>query len=368
MENKDNLIDVIGTMFRYKNLILKTCGAAILGTVIISLLLPVYYKSTTTFYAASTDLSNPDKLFGNGQADSEYYGNAEDIDRILTIAQGGEVLNYLVDKFNLYEHYDIDSTSVKAKYAIALHFNDLYNVEKTKFDAIELSIEDENPIIASEIANAARMKIEEISTRLIKDSQKQQLETFENSIADSENMLIALSDSLVKLRSKYGIYDPETQGETISSLYAGTQLSKSKLEGKLESYKNTKGTPRDSIRKVTAELGGISAQLVALEKNLNLFNEGSSIVINLSDQHETSRNQLSWDKERRKHIKAAFEAKSPAIHLVEKAEPPVIKSRPIRSVMVLGAAILSLLAMILGILLYENYKEVDWKKIISGQS
>ena len=210
------------------------------------------------------------------------------------------------------------------------------------------------------------MKIEEISTRLIKDSQKQQLETFGNSIIESEKMLTILNDSLVRLRSQYGIIDPETQGETISALFAGTQLSKSRLEGKLDSYKKTPGTPRDSIRKVTAELGGITAQLTALEKNLNLFNEGSSIVINLSDQHETARNQLSWDKERRKHIKAAYDAKSPAIHLVESAEPAVIKSRPVRWVLVAGAAILSFLAMVLGILLYENFKHIDWKKVTSG--
>lgn len=367
MENKDNLLSVIETLFRYKSLILKTCGAAVVGSIIVALLLPVFYKSTTVFYVASTDLANPDKMFGDGVTETRYYGTSEDIDRIMTIAEGGEVVSFLIKKFNLYEHYGIDSTGAMARYKIQEKFGKLYNVEKTKFDAIELSVEDEDKNMASEIANAARTKIENISTRLIKESQAQQLATFANSINESESSLKTIGDSLIALRSRYGIYDPETQGETISGLFAGAQLQQSKLEGKLEAYKKTKGTPRDSIRKVTAELSGTNAQLAALEKRLNLFNEGSSTVISLSDQHETARNQLSWDKERKKHIKAAFDATSPAIHLVEKAEPAVVKSRPIRGIIVIASALLSFLAVVLGILFYENYKEVDWRRITAGQ-
>lgn len=368
MERKDNLLGVLATLYQNRNLILKVCGAVFIGSIIISLLLPKFYKSTTTFYAASTDLINPDKMFGGGKSEVRYYGTAEDLERLLTIAQGAEVVEYLVNKYNLYEHYDIDTSSVKAGFYIREHFNGLYEVQKTKFDAIELSVEDEDPKLAAAIANDARKRIEEISSRLIKNSQETQLNTLKKSIKTSEEDLHAIGDSLARLREKYGIYDPDTQGETISSLYSSTRMQKSKLDGKLESYKSTPGTPRDSIRKVSAELKGIETQMVKLQEDLKLFNEGSSVVLSLSDHHETARNQINWDKERQKHVLAAFNSDISTIHLVESAEVPIVKSRPVRSILVLASTFAALLFMVIGILIFDNFKEVNWKEVFGEES
>ena len=365
MEQKDNLLGVLATLYQNRKLIMKVCGAVLIGSIIISLLLPVFYKSTTTFYAASTDLVNPDKMFGGGQTEVRYYGTAEDLERLLTIAQGGEVVDYLVNKYDLYEHYDIDTSSTKAAFYIREHFNGLFDVEKTKFDAIELSVEDKDPKLAAAIANDARIKIEEISSRLIKNSQQTQLNTLKESINNSEQNLQVIGDSLAHLREKYGIYDPATQGETISGLYSGIRMQKSKLDGKLASYKKTAGTPRDSIRKVTAELGGIETQMIKIEEDLKLFNKGSSVVMNLSDQHETARNQLNWDKERRKHVLAAFNSDISTIHLLESAEVPIVKSRPVRSVLVLASTFAAFLFMVIGILVLENFKDVNWKQVLN---
>lgn len=368
MERKDNLLGVLATLYHKRKLILKVCGVVLLGSIIISLLLPKFYKSTTTFYAASTDLMNPDKMFGGGKSEVRYYGTAEDLERLLTIAQGAEVVDYLVGKYNLYEHYDIDTSSAKAGFYIREHFNGLYEVQKTKFDAIELSVEDEDPKLAAAIANDARIKIEEISSRLIKNSQQNQLSTLKNSIETSEENLHAIGDSLARLREKYGIYDPDTQGETIAALYSSTRMQKSRLDGKFESYTNTPGTPRDSIRKVTTELKGLETQMAKLQEDLKLFNEGSSVVISLSDQHETARNQINWDKERRKHVLAAFSSDVSTIHLVEKAEVPIVKSRPVRSVLVLASTFAALLFMVIGILIFDNFKEVNWKEVFGEES
>jgi len=112
-EEKDNLLGVIQTLFRWKRQIALVCGLAILGSIGISLLLPDYFQSVTTFYATSSDQAKPAPV-GPPLIEREYYGRDEDIDRILAIAQSGELVDYIIKRFHLFGHYDMDSTNAKA--------------------------------------------------------------------------------------------------------------------------------------------------------------------------------------------------------------------------------------------------------------
>lgn len=368
MENKENLLGVIKTLFKFKKLIMMCCGAVFIGSIIVSFLLPVYYKSTTTFYAASPDFTNPDKMFGGGNSDFDYYGTSEDVERLLTIATSGELVDYMIKEFNLYEHYDMDSTGEKSAFYITEKFNGLYNVQKTKYEALELSIEDQDRELCAKMANAARKKIESINLEVARKGQQQQIDAIQLSIKDADLGLKLLTDSLMKLRETYSIYDIETQGETISSLYTNAMSSFSKLEGKYEAVKNSPNMPRDSIRKVKIEMDASKRQIEGLKKDLALFNQGSSIVEILSEQHESARKQLSWDKERYKRVTAAYKTNAPSIHLVESAQVPIVKARPIRSIIVIGSTVVALLLTVLGLLVFDHYRDVDWQEIIKGDA
>ncbi|MEL6718986.1 MAG: hypothetical protein AAFP82_09745 [Bacteroidota bacterium] len=62
-------------------------------------------------------------------------------------------------------------------------------------------------------------------------------------------------------------------------------------------------------------------------------------------------------------MRAAYTAEISAIILVEKAAVPIVKSRPIRSILVLASVIAAFVFMVIGVLLYDNYKDLDWKGI-----
>ena len=164
-KNTDNLLGVLKTLFKWKKQIFLVCLIAGIGSVIISLLLPVYFQATTVFLAASPDQAKPELIFGSGTLEGEYYGNENDIDRILTIAESSELFDFLIDTFNLYQHYKIDSTANRAPYRVKKKLAKLYDVAKTKRDAIELSVEDQDKELAAAIANTARRKINEILQR-----------------------------------------------------------------------------------------------------------------------------------------------------------------------------------------------------------
>ena len=161
MSDEYSLIHVVKVLARWKKHILIATTAVAVLSIIGSLLKPNYYKSTTVVYAASPTLANPDPI-GGGEKLYYIYGTGEDLDRLFSLANSGEVKNYLINRFDLASHYDIDTTSAKGKAKLFTKFNKLYETKKTKYDGLQLSIEDTDPTRARDMVTAAR---EKISTR-----------------------------------------------------------------------------------------------------------------------------------------------------------------------------------------------------------
>ena len=342
MENKDNLLTVLSSFFKWKKPILYTCLFAGLLS-LFSFLLPNYYQSNTIFYAASPDLTKPDPI-GSFNPERDYYGESEDVDRLLTIAESGELIKYLIDKFKLYKVYDIDTTDVKAPFKVKKAFLKLYKVVRTKYDAIELSMEDKDPKLAADIVNAAREKINGMALYLIKSSQKKQMDTYDRNIKDKKDHLIVLNDSLAVIRNRYGVYNTETQSEILAELLA-------KAEANHARNKNA----------------GYDREVKLLKDKIKKFSEGMGIVDQLVALHEEASEQLAIDLERLKQVMAIHGSKVTAIHLIEAGSVPVVKSRPKRSMILVAAVLIAFLFSLFGVLILENYKDVNWQEIINGK-
>ena len=74
MNQKTTLVDVIKLIYKRRKQIIIATITVSLFTAVIMLLMPNYFKATSTFYAASPDLAKPD-LIGEALDQKEYYGN-----------------------------------------------------------------------------------------------------------------------------------------------------------------------------------------------------------------------------------------------------------------------------------------------------
>lgn len=333
MSQPETLLDVIAVLWRWRFKILTVTAIASIGAIIISLLLPTYYMATTTFYAASEDLSKPVPI-GEIDRNIRYYGTDTDIDRLLTIANSSEVKTNLIEEFGLYDHYEIDPTSKDAQHKINLKLSKLYQISKTKLDAIELSIEDTDPELAAKIANSARDKINDRSQKTVKDSQLKQLDNFTKKISENEKLLSILGDSLTFLKKKYNVFDLETQTQV---LLEQLSLARSKGQTKLAN---------------------------SLDAQIQNYNNGFSAVASISAEHEAFSTQLSIDKEKYRQLKSSYSSPFPSLHIIELANTPLIKSRPKRSIYVIGAALFTFLLTTLAALIIDASKSIKWKEVL----
>ena len=114
---RDTLMPILGTLYPWRRRILYITITAFVLSIIFSLFMRNYYKGTTIFYAASQDLFKPEKVFGNASQEMFYYGSGEDIDRILTVGNSHEVIDYLIDSFDLWTVYKIKPGTSRARTA-----------------------------------------------------------------------------------------------------------------------------------------------------------------------------------------------------------------------------------------------------------
>lgn len=363
MEPNFNILELLKTIFKWKKYIIYICAAASIGSLIISLILPVYYTSTTTFFAASPDQTKPELLYGSQGYEVKYYGNRNDIDRIMTISESDELKNFLIDSFDLYQHYKIDTANVKAPYNIRLELADHFDLKKTSKDALVLSIEDKDKNLAAQMAKASREKIDEIAKKLITESQAKMLTAINNNIESKELLLSNMNQELLNLRKKYGVYNTDTQAESLALDLNDTQVNLASDSAQLIVLEKNPRISRDTISMLKARIEGRKQQLFVLNKNMKLFNEGLSEVLNLEQQFVQLSRNLSKDKEKKTQYEATYKAGISAVILVEEAEVPIIKSRPLRKLIILGSVVLAFILSVLGVLIFEYYSGVNWKEI-----
>lgn len=359
MKQNDQLVEILHLLYQKRKYIIWTCVIAVVVAIVCSLVMPNYYQASTTFYAASPDLAQPAPV-GSLERKQEYYGTDNDLDRLFSLANSSQVSNYLISKYDLYNHYDIDPTSAKAKFKIQEKFNKYFNTKKTKYDALELSMEDQDPELSAKMANDARNKIDELAQNVIKESQQQLITKYEINIQEKEAQMAILNDSLSRVRVTYGVYNTVSQSEILTGLLANTQASLSNYKAKYDVFKNDR-IYRDSLTAIQAKISGSERQLTEVKKQLGLFNDGLAKVVILEVEQREFIEQLSFDKERYKQLKAAYSSPFKALLTIEEASTPVQKSRPKRSLYVIGAAILSFAIAVLTLLLLHSFKDVTWK-------
>ncbi|MFM2267480.1 MAG: hypothetical protein RL757_921 [Bacteroidota bacterium] len=368
MEQRDNLLGVLATIFRYKKQIgLTVLAASVLMTVFAFVTMKDYYKSTTIFYPASPDLFLPVEVGEAAGKDRKYFGEEEDVDRMLTLANSGEVAEYLIKNFNLYQHYKIDSTERLASFKVREVFDKLYEVQKNKFNAIEISVEDTDPKTAAAMANAAREKVNEIAQRLIKESQWKQLITYEKAFSSQETAVTKVSDTLTRLRQASGVYDPEKQTEGIADIAAQAKNNLIIAKVKLKALEDNPNVPRDTIALLQAQVKGYDEALKSGTLDLEKFNTGMDKVSYFAQQLRQKRFQIALDQERYKQLKAAFEAQISALHVTDSAQVPVQKSRPKRLILLISAFLISFVLSVIAALIFDNYRKVDWQSIMAGE-
>lgn len=365
-----SFLDIIGIIYRWRKQIFILSGATLVTTTIITLLLSNYYTASAIFAPANEEK----ELFkAEGAKNNSLYGDEDAVDRTLIFANSAELVGHIAHTFNLAERYGIDTSTAKGQDRLQRRFRKLYDVRKNEYGGIEISVQDHDPVMAAKMVEEVLRKIAELRRAATSGNRQLILQTYQNALDEKRNELRIASDSLMRLRMRYNIFDAEQQGEILASMIVGAESQLVESKAKLAAFQS--GGKRDSIVNMQARVEGLTRKLEMLKAkgdstsfNLENYNKGRELVLYYDNLIESINETIGTIQDELAQFRAQANTKADAIIVLEAAEVPKVKSYPVRSLIILGATLLAAFLAVLAAIVLDVYKKVDWKTVLAGNT
>lgn len=189
------LIDLVRIWSQYKKQIFFFTIVCGLLSVIVSLVLPEYFKSRTILYPISMTMADRNMIFGQqqGQAEFSYFGNKYDASRILQVANSSEVTDYIINKYDLKTHYKYKADEKYLFTKVKEEFLDNYHALKNDKDAIEITLMDTDKEKCAQMVNDIATKIDEIATKPVTEGKTKIIKMLEVELKNKNNELSSAS-------------------------------------------------------------------------------------------------------------------------------------------------------------------------------
>lgn len=215
---------MIQVIYKWKwHILTITVVAAILGAVFSSskFITPMY-KSEATIYPTHT----------------ESYSDETVTEQMLQIMQSQEIMDSVVEKFDLMKHYKIDKSYKYWKTALIGEYRSNVSISRTPYDAVIIKVYDSDPEIACAMVYEIFNQYSLILKRILKSQRLEQAMFFNSTLKDNEIFIDSLKNRLSEIGTEYGVVDVMSQSREITKAYLNNNNSDKlkELKGNLEKY------------------------------------------------------------------------------------------------------------------------------------
>jgi uncharacterized protein involved in exopolysaccharide biosynthesis len=265
------------------------------------------------------------------------FGEEDETEQLLQILRSNEIVDYIVDKYDLFNHYDIDTSSAFKKTALYKKYNGNISFKKTKLQSIEIEVFDHDPQYASDIANDISTYADTVMNKIRKKRAWDALLIVEWEYKKLGKQIQEMSDSLSKL-NKMGILNYDEQ---VTSYTSG--LAQGIATGRIS---------KNGIKQ-------LEDKLKSLEQYGHVYHEISNFI-------EFEQERLSRLKARWVEAGVEYAQNLSYVYIVNRAEPAEKKAKPVRwlivSMSTLSAFLFALL-LVAFLSFFDDFK----KKLDSGR-
>lgn len=330
MENKSNHLFtsewLLELYFVNKKILNIVLVVSIVFFSVLAYILPSEYRATVILFPASNESASHILLSGNESSKGlNRFGETEEVEYFLQVLYSDQIKEYITRKFDLYNHYNIDTTSRYPKTKLTKKWENNISFRKTEFLSIEIEVFDKDPVYAANIAKTIAEYSDTLYNKIKHERAIKAFEIIKKEYFNALNEISQMQDSLQKLR-ELGVVNYEAQSEVYSDAYAQA-LAKGNKEG---------AKAIEEKFKILAQYGG----------TYQMFDE---ILTNESKR-------ISELKQKYLEAKIDAEQYIPYKFIVSKAEVPEKAYYPIRWLVFL-AGVLSTLIFTLFLLAFLSQKK-----------
>jgi uncharacterized protein involved in exopolysaccharide biosynthesis len=207
-----------------KLLMIITSSAAVIS-VVASLMMTPYYKAQAVVFPTS---SNSVDFQGNGRNSVVEFGDEADAERLLQVLISPEIRDSLTLKYNLYEHYEIDTTASQSKAKFQEAYEGSVQFNRTRYNSITIDVFDKDPEVAADMANDIVRLVDTVMNRMIKERSKGPMWAVQDEVKLIKTEMGDYSDKL-KALSDTGVVNQEARGRLYSDYLTALKAGKNDL-------------------------------------------------------------------------------------------------------------------------------------------
>jgi len=194
--NSNELISIL--WHKRKTLIIITV-IAFVASIGISLLMPNYYMARSVVFPTR---SNSVDFNSNSRNSVVEFGDEADAERLLQVLISPEIRDSLTIKYNLYNHYDIDSARSNPKFEFQKIYENNVIFSRTRYNSINIDVFDKDPRVAMNMSNDIVRLVDTVMNRMIREratgpmhAVAHEVSLIRQEMGDYSDRLKALSDS-----------------------------------------------------------------------------------------------------------------------------------------------------------------------------
>lgn len=314
--------NIIQLIARWKyHLAIITIVAALLAVVFSSsLFITPLFKSVAVVYPHNI---NP-------------YSEESETEQMLQIIQSRDIKDNVINKFNLAEHYEIDS-SYKYFYSTLLNEYDQHvNINKTMYESVEIEVMDKDPQMAANMVNSIIEFYNEKVRKIHNEKWLEVVKIYETQLDSKKEYIDSLRMIMADLGEKYGLYEYESQSEEVTRGLLKTVM------GSNASQINDR-----EVAKLNESMKEKAGELVSVVELLR--NEARTYADVKLEYEQASR---------------FYTDKMTYVNIITPPFPADKKSYPIRWLIVVITAIATFFLVLILILVIENYKSFIGRRTV----
>jgi tyrosine-protein kinase Etk/Wzc len=368
------LLESLTILMKYrKGFVRFVIGATVL-TLIVTLLLPKWYKSTASvFPAEKTEMlsglegvSSLVRNFSAGRALSSLAGNDE-ADRYIAILKSSTVLAAVIDKFGLVELYDYaDSPYKMDKTVKELLSNAEFAVEDE--GNLTISVLDKDPQRAADMANYFVDMLNRTNTELQVQNARGNRKFIEERYQKNMVDLALAEDSLKAFQQRFGVISMPEQTEASIKAAAEIAGQLALKEVQVGILRRTQSADNPSVAAAQIETEELRSKLAELGGDKGVSAGGMRVLVPFSKVPELGGEYvrhfrdveiqykiLQFITPMYEQAKVEERRQTPSVLVLDRAMPAERKARPKVILFTLLAFVVSILLAFAGIILRETF-------------
>ncbi len=264
------------------------------------------------------------------------YSTESATEQMLQLFESDEIRDDLIKDFNLFDHYDIDTSDQYPLTQLYGQMSENIKIEKTKFESIDIEVWDTDPKLASRMVDSLLTKMHKKARALQREKSGEVVVIIKNQLDLKTAEMDSMESALLELRTQYGILDFDEQVKSFSRVY---------YEEVAAGRANAGGNR--AMDKVMTNLLNKGGEYISLKEHLwRVRGTYNDLKLNYESALKDMTKELTYS------------------NVVTKPVPAEKKSSPVRSLIVLMFTCSMLLLSFIIIVLFENSKRMETNKLL----